>query len=298
MSLNVNLSLNLNELSMSKISRIEIWILFGITMSGILINIITIIYLLLLRTSRIKSSCFLIHHCLICLVLSIICIPYSLSYLNYSIRCDYLGNIQVTCVTAQLLNMAAMVASEAYRFEDLIHQDNSKDQNTSRHFQYEYKESTKSTISCGCLSFGIIIIWFSSIILHLGITMIGSESKSFYDEKGKFCFFLIRDIRDYVLTLMWIIITIFSLIITIRYIIKVLEEVSSKRKTNQPLLSLTILGQSHGQSIASKDILMQQIEQRIKLNIILILIFIIFWFPLFFLTLYNIKFNINQHIIR
>lgn len=287
MSSNVNLTTNVNELFSTKMSRIEIWILFGITISGIIINLLTMIYLLLLRTSRIKSSCFLFHHCIICLILSIICIPYSLSYLNYSIRCDYLGNIQVTCVTAQLLNMAAMVASEAYRFEDLIHQDNSKE-----------KYFPRSTISCGCLSFGIIIIWFSSIILHLGITMIGSESKSFYDEKGKHCFFLIRDIRDYVLTLMWIIITIFSLIITIRYIKKVLDEVSSKRKINQPLLSLTILGQSHGQSIASKDILMQQIEQRIKLNIILIFLFIIFWFPLFILTLYNIKFNINQYIIR
>lgn len=296
----MSLNVSLNEMLNTKMTRIELWILFGITLSGILINILTMIYLFLLRTSRIKSSCFLIHHCIICLILSLLCIPYSLSYLNYSIRCDYLGNIQVTCVTAQLLNMAAMVASEAYRFEDLIHQDNQlkEQRNSSRHFEDERKETSKSTISCGCLSFGIIIIWFSSIILHLGITMIGSESKSFYDEKGKYCFFLIRDIRDYVLTLMWIIITIFSLIITIRYIVKVLDEVSLKRKRNQPLLSLTILGQSHGQSIASKDILMQQIEQRIKLNIILILLFILFWFPSFFLTLYNIKFNINQYIIR
>jgi hypothetical protein len=194
--------------------------------------------------------------------------------------------------------MAAMVASEAYRFEDLIHQDNTKENNSHQHFQYQLKQSNKSTISCGCLSFGIIIIWFSSVILHLGITMIGSESKSYYDDKGKNCNFIIRDIRGYVLTLMWIIITIFSLIITIRYIKKVLDEVSSKRRDNQPLLSLTILGQSHGQSIANKDILMQQIEQRIKLNIILIILFIIFWFPIFIVTLCDIKFNIDQFIIR
>jgi hypothetical protein len=129
--------------------------------------------------------------------------------------------------------------------------------------------------------------------------MIGSESKSYYDDKGnKNCNFIIRDIRGYVLTLMWIIITIFSLIITIRYIKKVLDEVSLKRRDNQPLLSLTILGQLHGQSIANKDICMQQIEQRIKLNIILIILFIIFWFPLFIVTLCDIKFNINQFIIR
>jgi len=194
--------------------------------------------------------------------------------------------------------MAAMVASEAYRFEDLIHQDNSKENKLNNYFQYQLKQTNKSTISCGCLSFGIIIIWFSSIILHLGITMIGSESKSYYDLDGKYCNFIIRDIRGYVLTLMWIIITIFSLIITVRYIHKILNEVSSKRRNNQPLLSLAILGQSHGQSIASKDILMQQIEQRIKLNILLIILFIIFWFPLFIVTLCDIKFNIDQYIIK
>ena len=97
---------------------------------------------------------------------------------------------------------------------------------------------------------------------------------------------------------MWIIITIFSLMITVRYIHKILEEVSSKRRHNQPLLSLAILGQSHGQSIASRDILMQQIEQRIKLNIVLIVFFIIFWFPLFVVTLCDIKFKIDEHLLR
>lgn len=128
--------------------------------------------------------------------------------------------------------------------------------------------------------------------------MIGSESKSYYHEKGHYCNFIITDIRGYVLTLMWIIITIFSLMITIRYIHKILKEVSLTRRHNQPLLSLAILGQSHGQTIASKDILMQQIQQRIKLNILLIILFILFWFPLFIVTLADIKFKISENILR
>ncbi|CAF4010423.1 unnamed protein product, partial [Rotaria sp. Silwood1] len=92
--------------------------------------------------------------------------------------------------------------------------------------------------------------------------MIGSESKSYFDNNGQYCNFIIRDIRGYVLTLMWIIITIFSLMITIRYIHKILSEVSSKRRHNQPLLSLAIIGQYHAKSIATRDILMQQIQLR------------------------------------
>ncbi|CAF1047468.1 unnamed protein product [Adineta ricciae] len=290
MSFNSNQSF-LNE----NVSSIELTILYGITIVGIIVNIFIMIYLMLIAIYRMKSSCFLFHHCLICLVLSILCFPYRLSYLNYQIRCDYLANIQVTCVTAQLLNIAAMVASEAYRFEDLIHQDIST---THNHYEYQLKQTNSSTISCGCLSFGILIIWFSSIILHLGITMIGSEAKSYFINEKKSCNFLIRDIRGYVLTLMWIIIIIFSLIITLRYIHKMLNEVSLKRRHNQPLLSLAILGQCHGERIASKDILMQQIEQRIKLNILLIILFIIFWFPLFISTLFDIKFKLNKQLLR
>jgi hypothetical protein len=170
MSSNQNVSLNINE---KYISPIEIYILYIITISGILINLLAMIYLLIIAAYRMKSSCFLFHHCLICLTLSILCLPYALSFSKYNIRCDYLGNIQVTCVTAQLLNMAAMVASEAYRFEDLIHQDtstktHSHSNSNHQHYQYQLQQSNRSTISCGCLSFGILIIWFSSVILHLG----------------------------------------------------------------------------------------------------------------------------------
>ena len=172
MSSHVNISWNSPQITSINLTKIEKWSLFAISISGMIINVLIMIYLLVITSYRMKSSCFLFHHCIICLILSILCVPYSLSYFNYSIRCDYLGNIQVTCVTAQLLNMAAMVASEAYRFEDLIHQDNCKENHSHGHFQYQLKESNKSTISCGCLSFGIIIIWFSSTILHLGLTII------------------------------------------------------------------------------------------------------------------------------
>ena len=169
----------------------ETYLLYGVALAGLAINLLTMFFLLIVPAYRMKSSCFLFHHCLICLTLSMLCLPYALSFSHYSIRCDYLGNIQVTCVTAQLLNMAAMVASEAYRFEDLIHQETSSDhqqvafnssdthsnfsipsnkKSTEHHhyFEYQLKQSNKSTISCGCLSFGILIIWFSSVILHLG----------------------------------------------------------------------------------------------------------------------------------
>ena len=195
MSLNVSLLLGDRHpsLILTDVQLLEVRILYVITIVGMLINVLTMFLLFLIPAYRLKSSCFLFHHCLICLTLSILCLPYSLSYSHRTIRCDYLGNIHVTCVTAQLLNMAAMVASEAYRFEDLIHQETTSSTSTSstttttttkvvsapvlhnsssppvpHYFEYQLKSPSQSTISCGCLSFGILIIWFSSVILHLG----------------------------------------------------------------------------------------------------------------------------------
>lgn len=201
MSLNLNVSLFLGNRHpssvLTEVQSLEMRILYVITIVGMLINVLTMFLLLVIPAYRLKSSCFLFHHCLICLTLSILCLPYSLSYSHQSIRCDYLGNIHVTCVTAQLLNMAAMVASEAYRFEDLIHQETSSSSSSSttttttlvpppssvvvnsscsppvpHYFEYRLKSVHQSTISCGCLSFGILIIWFSSVILHLGSSVV------------------------------------------------------------------------------------------------------------------------------
>lgn len=209
---------NQNDQSIEKI------LLYSVSSIGILLNCLTILFLLIIPAYRIKSSCFLFHHCLICLTLSSLLFPYAMSFSHYQIRCDYLGNIQVTCVTAQLLNMAAMVASEAYRFEDLIHQENSTKQlpnaestidstrksandefkqkskdSSSRavhhhYFEYQLKETNdQSTISCGCLSFGILIIWFSSVILHLGIYQNVDKIKT--EKQISICVLLIRTTR-------------------------------------------------------------------------------------------------------
>ncbi|CAF1204040.1 unnamed protein product [Didymodactylos carnosus] len=312
-----NITSILTDLHLSSIARtlngvgsIEIYMLYAIGGFGILTNLFTIFCLIIIRTFRTKHSCFLFHHCLIGLTESILCIPFAMSYFmnqknspeKMIIHCDSLGHIHLACVTAQVLNIVAMVALEAYRFEDLLHHESTTSLATStsaktqqdeqqlyhaqdhhHHNQPQRKSSVfKSTISCSCLIFGIVIIWCSSIILHLGITWIGSEAKIYYHTDHRYCNFIIREERGYVLYLMWIIITLCSLIITIRYIRKVYVEVKQKRKKDAPLLSLSII---KGVDIANKALIMQQILQRITAYNVIIALFIFFWFPLFIVTL-------------
>ncbi|CAF0784183.1 unnamed protein product [Didymodactylos carnosus] len=300
------------------VSPIEIYMLYIIGGFGVLTNLLTILSLLIIRTFRTKHSCFLFHHCLIGLTESILCIPFAMSYFmnkknsleKMIIPCDSLGHTHLACVTAQVLNIVAMVALEAYRFEDLVHQESATPlatttvsaktrqaehqlYETRNHHHQQRKSSVfKSTISCSCLIFGIVIIWCSSIILHLGITWIGSEAKIYYHSVHYYCSFIITDVRGYVLYLMWIIITLCSLIITIRYIRKVYIEVKQKRKHDAPLLSLSII--KEGIDIANNALVLQQILQRITAYNFIIALFIISWFPLFIVTLCNTKFGIPQ----
>ncbi|CAF1030532.1 unnamed protein product, partial [Didymodactylos carnosus] len=134
------------------------------------------------------------------------------------------------------------------------------------------------------------------LFIYLGITLIGSESRNYYHSQWKYCSFIITDISGYVLYLMWIIITVLSLLATIRYIRKFFSEVNEKRKNNAPLLSLSVIKQ--GIYIANKELIMQQILQRIKLNIILIVLFILFWLPLFIVTIIDTKFRLSERLLR
>jgi hypothetical protein len=69
----------------------------------------------------------------------------------------------------------------------------------------------------------VLMIWLTSIILHLGITLIGIDSKQFYNNAIRNCFFIIDDRRTYILYVMWIIVTLTSIILIVKYVIKFIK---------------------------------------------------------------------------
>ncbi|KAI3385235.1 hypothetical protein SNEBB_001409 [Seison nebaliae] len=91
----------------------------------------------------------------------------------------------------------------------------------------ELKSNNSSSATCGCAFFGIFIIWLAALIVHMGITLIGSETKDFYNEKLGMCIILIGNRRGYVLFIMWIAITLFSSVITGYYMRKMYIEIAT-----------------------------------------------------------------------
>ena len=73
------------------------------------------------------------------------------------------------------------------------------------------------------------MIWLSSIILHLGMTLIGSDAKQFYNYKIRNCFLTIGNKQTYILYIMWILLTSVSLILTIIYVKRIYKDVSKRK---------------------------------------------------------------------
>jgi hypothetical protein len=244
-----------------------------ITGIGVFGNCLTIVSIISRRRLRKVINMFLLHHCFINLTQCVLFVPFVFALLNRSqtLRgCELLGGMFVTMVTADVLNIAAMTACEAYRFEDFMQQTaatnsaappptaaaslaesstngvaaganlpsnfmrtqvldgGSKSKKHSMHLNnYMASNSnssflgntattnnnkkinittatdnitasssnnngnSNSTASFACVFFGLVMIWLSSIILHLGITLIGSDSKQFYNYAIRNCFFAV-----------------------------------------------------------------------------------------------------------
>ena len=240
-----------------------------LTSLGIFGNLLTIISILTRKYLRKVINMFLMHHCFINLTQCLLFIPFIIALLNEAQTlkgCEILGGTFVTMVTANVLNIAAMTACEAYRFEDFLQQNNKNEiesiilrKNVNSNIDkietsisFEKKSSKKnsnnnfyhgtnnnSTASYACVIFGLIMIWLSSIILHLGITLIGSDSKQFYNNAIRNCFFAIGDRQTYILYIMWILLTSVSLALTIIYVKKIYKDVLNRKKINSKFFVMT-----------------------------------------------------------
>lgn len=213
-----------------------------ITLLGIFGNLAMVLSIMLRKSLRKVVNMFLMHHCFINLVQCCLFIPFIMALLKDSemLRgCELLGGAFVTMVTANVLNISAMTACEAYRFEDFVQEQNSTG-NRSLFFGRSKPKSSKSrrsvkahsTASFACVIFGLVMIWLASIILHLGITLIGSDSKQFYNHAIRNCFFAIGDKQTYILYLMWIILTTVSLVLTLIYVKKIYRDISERKNAS------------------------------------------------------------------
>ena len=181
-------------------------IIMVISSIGLVANFSILIVILALHNLRKVSNAFIFHHCLLDFIKSAFCLVFAQSLMSEEppAYCSILGGSYVVFVTTSSFNMLAMVMNEAYQFTDLM-------------------LGIKDSRNYCCVSFGIFIIWFSSIIMNLGVTFIPGNPN--YDLQTGLCVFIYGVTRNYVLHLLWIIMITLAILLTAAYLHKLRADV-------------------------------------------------------------------------
>ena len=189
--------------------------------------------------------------------------------------CSILGGSYIVFVTTSAFNLLALVMNEAYQFYDLM-------------------MSIKDSRNCCCVIFGVFTIWFSSIIMNLGVTVIPGNPS--YDRNLGHCVFIYGITRNYVLHMLWMVLVSMALGCTTFYIRKLHLDIKSSsyyRMTTLVRATVTIdtnvrtASQRRQSQFKEKHHVKHVIHVTKKKLITLILFvtsFILFWYPLFTLT--------------
>nr|BAI44328.1 4656HH [Dugesia japonica] len=184
--------------------NLEVAILYSIAALGIILNFVQTLCILIEKEIRNLLSAFLIHGAIINAVLASYCVVFALSLHDKSFQnlCKYLGSSYIVIMTANIFNLIAIIASEVYKlnfYECDLNNNNSKYNNIC------------------CVIFGLSIVYVSSLILHLGPTLIGGNFN--FDSQTGFCLFIFGQTKNYVVFVVWIIIVTLVLAACTYYLI-------------------------------------------------------------------------------
>ena len=206
-----------------------------------------------------------------------------------AVLCSLLGGSYIVFVTTSAFNVLALVMNEAYQFYDLM-------------------MSIKDSRNCCCVIFGVFTIWFASIIMNLGVTVIPGNPS--YDRDMSHCVFVYGISRNYVLHLLWILLVSMALGCTIFYIRKLHMDIKSSsyyRMTTLVRATVTIdtnvrtASQRRQSQFKEKHHVKHVIHVTKKKLITMILFvaaFILFWYPLFTLAATDPYMKASPHIYK
>ncbi|XP_074663213.1 trace amine-associated receptor 4-like [Tubulanus polymorphus] len=261
-------------------------ILIVVASVGMVGNLAIVITILVLHDLRKTSSAFLFHHCILDFIKSTYCLPFAFSIITEQepMFCNVLGGSFIIFVTTTAFNLLAMVMNEAYQFADM-------------------NLGIKDSANFCCVVFGISTIWFTSLILNLGVAFIPG-SPSFVKGVGH-CVFVYGDTRNYVLHILWIILVSFAVALTVMYLRKLHREIKMNSYYRlSTLIRATVSIDPRGSPAQTPDdhaekILIKKIEsyslRRVYVIMTMTLLFVLFWYPLFMLTVVDPNFTTSPH---
>ncbi|XP_045195279.2 uncharacterized protein LOC123550879 [Mercenaria mercenaria] len=266
------------------------YILLGVTSLGCLGNAIAIVIILVFRKFRKSSTAFICHQCFLDLVKGL----YNFLYGFHLIRqtevpaCHAIGASYVLFVTVSAYNLLAIVVNEECEM-----------QRPSKHREKNHF----------CVVFGIAILWFTCVLIHMGVAFLPKEPE-FIPGVGS-CMFSYGTPSNLVLHILWIILISMAIFLTLMHFLSMYCRVRFKAKSlkwaliHRSLLRDVFTSSSHDldpktvqKSCHSNNLYTHLYLRRIKILTVMVLSFIAFWYPLFLLTIVDYKFKSSKHIYQ
>lgn len=252
----------------------EAYYLYFIAVTGMILNIIVVLTVFIRKPLRKMTSGFLMHACFLDFIKSAFCIPIATNLLSQRSPsdCDLFGATYVILITISVFNMVAMVCTEAYTFGEKNIGGNSR-----------------GTVIC--ITFGIVLVYIGSVILHLGPTLIGGHFE-FQPDIGS-CSFTFGKQTGYVAHVMWAVITTVAIIAVIHFIRRLYLEIQINRPNRVSFLvrtSITVLDTATSSTCRLRKII-RDATHRAKIFILNILVFVICWYPYFLLIIIDKNFK-------
>ena len=277
-----NLSQTSNMASQDTDHR-EAYYLYLMGTVGMVLNLVVVVTILLRRTLRKMTSAFLIHCCFLNFLKSMYCIPfgYNLTHPTEVGDCSFQGSSYIIIITASAFNLMAMICTEAYTFGETNIGGNSRG-------------------SVCCVLFGILTVYVTSTIVHLGPTLIGGYFE-FNKDIGS-CAFILGEAMGYIANIMWIMIITLTFIGASHFLCKFYKEIQMNQPNRVSMLvrtSITIMDDPHRkQSTSSIRALVEDSKHRAKIFVMTVIEFIICWYPLFLLLIIDVNFKVSPKVYQ
>ncbi|KAK6968261.1 histamine H2 receptor [Biomphalaria glabrata] len=265
----------------------EAYYLFFVGSLGMALNILVITMIFIRRNLRRMTSAFLVHSGFLNLLKAGFCIPFGLNLLSEADEksppqnCRLQGSIYIVLVTTSAVNMVAMICTEAYTFGEINVGGNSHG------------------TSC-CIMFGLLVVYITSVILHLGPTLIGGAIK--YNPHIGSCAFELGNITGYVANVMWIVIITLSFVGVGHFLSKLYKEIQLNKPNRVSMLvrhSITITEEmARKPSACTVQEMTQEAMHRAKIFVITAIAFALCWYPLFLLILIDMHFRVSPKVYQ
>lgn len=157
---------------------------------------------------RTTACAFLSHHCILDSIKSIFCVPFACALLlDMDIPyCNAFGAAYIFLMTLTAYNLLAIHINEEYQLTD-------RDGYIPGLGRGKRHDQADKNHSFWCISFGIFMIWFTTILIHLGVAFLPSSAEFSYDIGN--CVFNYGTPKNYVIHVLWTILVTAALVIAI-----------------------------------------------------------------------------------